>query len=291
MVNVSNAYKEAIKENRVFHHKLDITFQDGFKTTVEDLDIYTFQTAQGTSGTNSFDIGAAVASQLTLKLNNADGIFDDHDFNEAEISAKVGLELADGSIEWLDKGIYTAESGEDSGSSISVNAFDNMAKFDKEYLVSDLAYPATLGSIVRDACSCCGVSLAADTARFDNDNIIVRDRPEDTTTFRQILQWVGQIACKYSAINTEGKLTLKWYDTDLLETTDIEEEKEIFGLHQIKQMQSGSTVQTEDVVITGIKVIEDTEDGETTYQSGTAGYMLKISENKLIQAGNGAAVA
>lgn len=332
MIKTTAAYKEALKEKGIFHHKAIIDFPDGSNDTVEDLDIYTFQISDGTSNTSSFDLGAAIAQQLTLKINNIDGRFDEHDFNGAVITVQVGLELLDGSTEWLDKGKYTAEPGEESGNSISVKAFDDMTKFDQSYSLSKLVYPTTLGTIVRDACSCCGVTLASDTATFDNDNFIVQNRPDDSAlTFRQVLQWVGQIACKFFRIDRFGKLSAQWYDTELLEATWVQKEDTIWTdvdgnaildsegqeigtvieiplkngnsniidvdntdeILKISDLLTGSTIQTDDVVITGIRVNEEDGDSteEITYQSGADGYALEISGNKLIQSGSGATVA
>lgn len=319
MIKTTAAYKEAMKNSRILHHRAEITFKDGTTHTVEDMDLYTFQISDGTSNTGSFDLGSAIAQQLMLKINNTDGIFDGHDFCEAVIVASAGAELLDGSIEWLEKGVYTAEPGEDTGASVTVKAFDNMTKFDKEYSLSKLVYPATLGEIVRDACSCCDVTLAPDSAIFDNYNFIVQTRPEDSSlTFRQALQWVCQIACKYARINKDGKLSLQWYDTALLESvwasgtdtiwtdidgnaildadgneiiissTDIETEENIV---KISDLATGSTIQTDDVVITGICVTEESQEGDITYRSGSVGYMLNISGNKLIQDGSGETVA
>lgn len=332
MIKTTAAYKEALKEKGIFHHKAIIDFPDGSNDTVEDLDIYTFQISDGTSNTSSFDLGAAIAQQLTLKINNIDGRFDEHDFNGAVITVQVGLELLNGAVEWLDKGKFTAEPGEESGNSISVKAFDDMTKFDQPYSLSKLVYPATLGTIVRDACSCCGVTLASDTAAFDNNNFIVQNRPDDSAlTFRQVLQWVGQIACKFFRIDRFGKLSVRWYNTDLLEATWVRKEDTIWAdiagnaildsegqeigtaieiplkngnsniidadnsdeILKISDLLTGSTIQTDDVVITGIRVNEEDGDSteEITYQSGAEGYILEISGNKLIQSGSGATVA
>lgn len=332
MIKTTAAYKEALKEKGIFHHKAIIDFPDGSNDTVEDLDIYTFQISDGTSNTSSFDLGAAIAQQLTLKINNIDGRFDEHDFNGAVITVQVGLELLNGAVEWLDKGKFTAEPGEESGNSISVKAFDDMTKFDQPYSLSKLVYPATLETIVRDACSCCGVTLASDTAAFDNNNFIVQNRPDDSAlTFRQVLQWVGQIACKFFRIDRFGKLSARWYNTDLLEATWVRKEDTIWAdiagnaildsegqeigtaieiplkngnsniidadnsdeILKISDLLTGSTIQTDDVVITGIRVNEEDGDSteEITYQSGAEGYILEISGNKLIQSGSGATVA
>lgn len=295
MIKTTAAYKEAIKKNRIFHHEVNINFADQTSMTVDDVDLFAFQLLDATSNTGSFDIGSAIAQQLLLKLNNVDGKFDNHDFSDAVITAKIGLELSDNSIEWLNKCIFTAEPGTVSGDTISVNAFDNMVKFDADYSQSKLVYPATLGAIVRDACSCCGVTLAPDTATFNKSNYVVQSRPNDSAlTFRQVLQFVGQISCKFFKINTEGKLSAKWYDTDTLESIDmnnVNTEKVIL----IDELHTGSTLQTDDVVITGVKVIEENRDeenssSEVTYKSGTDGYVLEVSGNKLIQGGKGAEV-
>lgn len=295
MIKTTAAYKEAIKKNRIFHHEVNINFADQTSMTVSDVDLFAFQLLDATSNTGSFDIGSAIAQQLLLKLNNVDGKFDNHDFSDAVITAKIGLELSDNSIEWLNKGIFKAEPGTVSGDTISVNAFDNMVKFDADYSQSKLVYPATLGAIVRDACSCCDVTLAPDSATFDKDDYIVQNRPNDSAlTFRQVLQFVGQIACKFFKINTEGKLSVRWYDIDTFESIDIDNvdtEKIIL----IDELHTGSTLQTDDVVITGVKVIEENRDeenssSEVTYKSGTDGYVLEVSNNKLIQGGSGAEV-
>lgn len=295
MIKTTAAYKEAIKENRIFHHEVNIKFADQTSMTVDDIDLFAFQLLDATSNTGSFDIGSAIAQQLLLKLNNVDSKFDNHDFSDAVITAKIGLELSDNSIEWLNKGTFTAEPGTVSGDTISVNAFDNMVKFDADYSQSKLVYPATLEAVVRDACSCCGVTLAPDTANFNKSNYVVQNRPNDSAlTFRQVLQFVGQISCTFFKINTEGKLSAKWYDTDTLESIDmnnVNTEKVIL----IDELHTGSTLQTDDVVITGIKVIEENRDeenssSEVTYKSGTDGYVLEVSGNKLIQGGKGAEV-
>lgn len=301
MINTSDAYKKAIKKNRILYHNVEISFADGSTESADNLELFAFQIADGTSNTGSFDIGAAIAKQLTIKLNNVDRKFDKYDFGKAVIAARVGLELPDGKLEWLDKGTYIAEPGIITDNTITVNAFDYMIRFDKEYSASKLEYPATLGQIVRDACSCCNVTLAPDTASFDNDDFIVQERPDDSVTFRQILQWVGQIACKYSRINSKGKLSLQWYDVTALESDWTKNDNGVqtdqdgtinTNIAVADKLSSGSSIETDDVVITGIKVTEEAEDAkENVYMSGADGYVLSIEENKLIQNGKGATVA
>mgnify|MGYP000000656830 FL=1 len=295
MINTSNAYKNTIKENRVIHNQVRITFADGSIKTAADTGLLQFGITDETSNNSSFDIGSAIAKQITVKINNTDGELTKKNFSGAELSAKVGLEV-NGTVEWLDKGTFYAEPGKDTGDTVTVSAFDKMLSFDQPYTKSKLAYPVTLREILQDACTCCDVPLAADTATFDNSDLTVESRPDDSAlTFRQIIQWVAQIACKYARINNDGQLTLKWYDTSLLglSVSDMQNNNRIV---KIDTMKSGSSVETDDVVVTGVRVTEESETEssgktETIYQYGADGYVLEITGNKLIQSGNGSKIA
>ena len=292
MINTSAEYKETILKNRVLHHEAKMEFVDGTVLTPQDADLYIFKISDNTSNTNSFDIGAAIAKQLELKIDNIEGVYREHNFSGAKITARVGLELSE-TTEWLKKGIFYAEPGTLSGDTVSVTALDSMTKFDKPYTESKLQYPATLGQIVRDACSVCDVSMSADIASFPQSDFVVNTRPSDTSlTFRQTLQYVGEIACLFFKINEDDKLTASWYNTSLLESESIKEDTQT-----VKVEDYTGTIETDDVVITGVKVIEestsdtDEEKSETEYLYGTKGYVLEIKENKLIQDGKGASVA
>lgn len=291
MINTSAEYKETILKNRVLHHEAKIEFTDGTVITVQDAELYTFKISDNTSNTNSFDIGAAIAKQLELKIDNIEGTYSERNFSRAKITARVGLELSE-TTEWLKKGIFYAEPGTLSGDTVSVTALDSMTKFDKSYTESKLQYPATLGQIVRDACSVCDVSMSADIASFPQSSFVVTTRPSDTSlTFRQILQYAGEIACLFFKINEDDKLTASWYNTSLLESENVKENA------QVKIKDYTGTIETDDVVITGVNVVEentsdsDAEKNEIEYLYGTKGYVLEIKENKLIQDGKGASVA
>lgn len=285
MINTSNEYKQAIKENRIFEADVRIQFTDGTILPVTQAGLFGLGIEDNVSGTSSFDIGAAIINQLTLKLDNVDETYDQYDFDGAKITARIGLHLSE-STEWLNKGSYAADPGESSGDVITVKAYDNMKKFDEKYSKSTLKYPATLGSIVRDACTVCGVTLA--TQSFDQDDYVVQGRPGDEAlTFREVLCWVGQIACKWCRCNKDGALELNWYDLE-----GYEDGTGYF--HDIKNLAS-QNISTDDVVITGIKVVQEVEQEEGTatveYLSGTEGYVLSIEGNGLIQGQNGQTVA
>lgn len=320
MKNVSTAFKnELYKGNRNYIKSARIILSDSTIINLDNSDFWSngIKVENAVSSNGSFDIGAVIIGQLTLTLNNIEEKFSDYDFTNAKIdNVKVGLKLPDNTIESLTYGVYTVNETSYNGSIITITAYDNMYKFDKTYSKSNLTYPATLNEIVRDACSVCDVTLQ--TVNFDNDDFVVNEKPADEAiTFRNVLQWVAQIACKYCTIDEYGRLVLSWYDMNVLENIqhldggrfspwtnentvsggtfspwtagniyDGGTFEELRGYHHLYSWNTLSLT-TDDVVITGVRVTEEIEgeDGKenVSYQSGTDGYVLAIEGNKLIQ--------
>ena len=320
MKNVSTAFKNELNnDNRRYVRTARITLADKTEVMLSNSDFWQngLKISSASSGSNSFDIGAVVIGQLTLNINNIDERFSDYDFTDAVIdNVKIGLELPDGTVEYLTYGIFTVDSTNYNGSIISLTAYNNIYKFDKPYSESTLVYPATLSEIVKDACDHCGVSLQS--VEFANDDFVVNERPaDDAITFRNILQWAAQISCHFCDADEQGRLVLKWYDVKMLDGlkhldggffepwekdnvvsggffnpwtkgaiidggsfSDFQEYHHIYSWTRLN-------VATDDVVITGVNVTDEveTEEGRQTISTlvGTSGYVLEISGNKLIR--------
>ena len=325
MKNVSSAFREELKKgNRNYIKSADITLKNGTVLEIDNSDLWQngMKLDTATSSSNSFDLGAIITGQLTLTLNNIDEKFSDYDFTDCTATnVKVGLKLPDGTTESLSYGKFYLNEAKYNGSIITLTFYDSIYKFDRPYSKSSLSYPATLRQIVQDACSVCGVTLG--TVTFDQDDFVVQERPDDSSiTFRQVLQWVGQIACYYFYADSQGRLSMKWYDLSAFEDADnifLEDsdgnfvldaqEDKIFTFVENGTIYPGTTMPhhnlasfvslntgLDDVVITGIKVIQevDGESGgkeEISYQSGNDGYVLAVSKNKLIQGDSGNTIA
>ena len=285
MRNLSSNWKEKVKNGMDVQYLkyADITLTDGTVLNLTSANLWAngFSFEDSVSNDSSFDIGSAIINVLNLSINNFDGEYSDYDFEGAEVICYVGMEFDDGTTEKIR--ICTAtvvEQPEDETVTIDLTCEDNMRKFDRNYSDSKLNYPATRGQIVRDACEVCGVTLQ--TTSFDRDDYIVQTRPsDDALTFRQVLQWVAQIGCQWLRCDEYGRLCVKWYDTEKIDAQKID-------------TTYSFTPQHTDVVITGIQVTEysDSSDEEPeSYMVGTQGYVLAISDNKLIHKGDGQTVA
>lgn len=261
----------------------DITLTDGTVLNLTSADLWQngLSFEDSVSSDSSFDIGSAIVNVLDLSINNFNGEYSGYDFEGAEVVTYVGLELDNETTEKIRICTMTVvEQPEDETVTIDLTCEDNMRKFDRNYSDSKLKYPATRGQIIRDACEVCGVTLQ--TTSFDRDDYIVQIRPDnEALTFRQVLQWVAQIGCQWLRCDEYGRLCVKWYDT---EKTDAQKIDTTYGF----------TPQHTDVVITGIQVTEysDSSNEEPeSYMVGTQGYVLAISDNKLIRKGDGQTIA
>ena len=335
MKNVSSAFREELKkDNRNYIKSADITLKSGTVLKIDNSDLWQngMKLDTATSNPNSFDLGAIITGQLTLTLNNIDEKFSDYDFTDCTATnVKVGLKLPDGTTESLSYGKFYLNEAKYNGSIITLTFYDSIYKFDRPYSKSSLSYPATLRQIVQDACSVCGVTQG--TFTFDQDDFVVQERPDDSSiTFRQVLQWVGQISCQYFYADVQGRLRMAWYDVGLLDSlvTDVEEgflqdtageyvldhnsekintlkllsepdddvEESPYDDTMFHEIESFTSLTTglDDVVITGIRIIQevDSEDGgkeNITIQYGTDGYVLGIEGNKFITEENASDVA
>ena len=285
MRKLSNRWKEKVKTGMDVQYLkyADITLTDGTVINLTSADLWQngLSFEDSVSSDSSFDIGSAIVNVLDLSINNFNGEYSGYDFEGAEVVTYVGLELDNETTEKIRICTMTVvEQPEDETVTIDLTCEDNMRKFDRNYSDSKLKYPATRGQIIRDACEVCGVTLQ--TTSFDRDDYIVQIRPDnEALTFRQVLQWVAQIGCQWLRCDEYGRLCVKWYDT---EKTDAQKIDTTYGF----------TPQHTDVVITGIQVTEysDSSNEEPeSYMIGTQGYVLAISDNKLIRKGDGQTIA
>lgn len=312
MRNLSTEFKEQQNSgNRNYLKYADFTFTDGSTLSITDKDLWSngFKFEDAVSQSGSFDIGAAIVNKLTLQINNFSGKYTDYIWDGARVVCHIGLELSTGIEKIRICTMTVTDAPYQNTAIISLTCEDSMRLFDRDYSDSKLTYPATRLQIIQDACDVCGVTLQS--ARFDNDDLIIQNRPDDSSiTFRQVIAWVAQMGCQWEKTDAYGRLCLGWYKNEVPDDFYNKEEvpwkdiegKDILdttGAQIITVMQKGITaIDTNgftpwlyDVEITGIKVTEYVENSSQneakTYQSGKYGYVIEISDNKLIQEGTG----
>ena len=318
MLNASTAYrKKLLEDSKVFYQRVVITLTDNTELTLDNTKLWkgglSFDEAVSSDG--AFEVGAAIINSCSFTINNIDESYSQYDFSLARVVVSVGLEVSEGNIEYLQKGVYIVDDTSYNGSLIRLSCLDKMSLFDRVY-DTQLAFPATLAQIVNDACLKCGVTLNANSTNFPHKTYSVAEKPSsEDTTYREMIAYCAQIAGCYAKVNNLGYLTFGWYNQSLIQTTPTLRERMsdianfIFNDYKLYSWQGLITsafinadglpstgivnfsgifshnVCMDDVVITGVQVAYhvpgENTDGKVT--TGTEGYVISIEDNALIQ--------
>lgn len=222
---------------------------------------------------SKIEVGSAVAAELTLKLKNDDGKYDNTVFEGAEVFVKIGIKKWDAHrwenavIHWIPCGYFTIDEPPRALSTITISALDRMILFDKTVDISKLSFPMTVADLLNKICTICGVTLAIDITRLPNKDYQITAYPEgQDLTYRTLLQWCAALTGTCAFMNYDGNLELKWYEQTDLTISPSE--------------RYNSDMQENDVAITGI-YFKDA--ANTEYIAGTDDYCLDLSSNGLLQ--------
>lgn len=283
-MKVSNTYREVLKIGPEFHIWADMVLKSGEQLSLKESDLMagTFEFIDSTSASGKLEIGTITAQQFKVNLNNFYNKFSASELEGAVITPYISLvtrmDWRGPQLEQLKRGQFTVSGPKSVGSAIQLSAWDNMLNFAQAYAKSTLKYPATLGQIVADACTCCGVTLATPT--FTNSGYSVASRPSDSAlTFRDVISYAAKLAGCFARCNADGALELRWYDFSRFSLPDTDENMpwELSGMKE-------SDIKEADTVVTGVQVT-GTDSAKTLYTSGQDGFVISISNNPLAQDG------
>lgn len=329
MLNVSAKWQRAVMLDNDINVNCfaDIVTASGEKIPISDSELWAngFEVNDSTSSNGTFTIGALIAGKLKIKLNNIYEDYNKYDFDKASVTAYVSKSFSDGTTEKLKIGEYRVSETSYDGSLITLTCLDNINNFNREY-DSNLSYPTTAYEVVRDACIKCDVPFTM--ARFDNSDYVINEIPSDNQklTYGQVIAYILQLSGLWGKCGHDGELLIGWYDmsqfdsqnynggTFSTKTTPYSDGDSVDGgtfkysdgdsadggtftearnYHNI-YTQKDLNVATDDVVITGVKVIVTSKEDETkdvNVLAGKEGYVISITDNPFIPADKAQAVA
>lgn len=330
MLNVSAKWQRAVMLDNDINVNCfaDIVTASGEKIPISDSELWTngFEVNDSTSSNGTFTIGALVAGKLKIKLNNIYEDYSKYDFDKASVTAYVSKSFSDGTTEKLKIGEYRVSETSYDGSLITLTCLDNINNFNREY-DSNLSYPTTAYEVVRDACIKCDVPFTM--ARFDNSDYTINEIPSDNQklTYGQVIAYVLQLSGLWGKCGHDGELLIGWYDMSQFDSqgydggtfstkttpysdgdtlnggnfTDYSSGDSVDGgtftearnYHNV-YTQKDLNVATDDVVITGVKVIVTSKEDKTkdvNSLAGKEGYVVSISDNPFISADKAQTVA
>lgn len=300
MVNVSQDIIKSFNEGNQQTALIEVTA--GGKTfTITDADIIQggLKIDRYCVTNSKIEVGSAVASELSLKLRNYDGKFNDVSFEGAVLNVKIGIHAAntpelgkfilgksvlgftkglgnfilgtgrlgdysvDTEVYWVPCGLFIVDTPPRKLSTISISALDYMVLFDREVNTSALSFPIHVDALIHKICSICNVTLATDVSVLPNHYFSIGGLPDTNQklTYRQLLQWCAQLTGTCAFMDGSGRLVLKWYEQTGVTITASE--------------RYSSDMLENDITITGFTC----DDGKgNTYLSGTADYTLDLSD-------------
>lgn len=287
MVNVSQDIIKSFNEGNKQTALIEVTA--GSKTfTITDADIIQggLKIDRYCVTNSKIEVGSAVASELSLKLRNYDGKFNDVFFEGAVLNVKIGIKLSsvlegatlgkgilgrmilgsassDQDVAYVPCGLFIVDTPPRKLSTISISALDYMVLFDREVNASALSFPIHVDALIQEICSICNVTLATDVSVLPNHYFSIGGLPDTNQklTYRQLLQWCAQLTGTCAFMDGSGSLVLKWYEQTGVTITASE--------------RYSSDMLENDITITGFTC----DDGKgNTYLSGTADYTLDLSD-------------
>lgn len=283
MVNVSQDIIKSFNEGNKQTALIEVTA--GSKTfTITEADIIQggLKIDRYCVTNSKIEVGSAVASELSLKLRNYDGKFNDVSFEGAVLNVKIGIKLSSvledatlgkailgrmilgsASFAYVPCGLFIVDTPPRKLSTISISALDYMVLFDREVNTSALSFPIHVDTLIQRICSICNVTLATDVSVLPNHYFSIGGLPDTNQklTYRQLLQWCAQLTGTCAFMDGSGQLVMKWYEQTGVTITASE--------------RYSSDMLENDITITGFIC----DDGKgNTYLSGTADYTLDLSD-------------
>jgi len=240
----------------------------GIEITEADILVGGFTLDRYSMCTDRIEIGSAVASELTLTLQNLIGTFDAVRFEGAEMHVELGVKDwdTDSEVQWISLGYFTADKQPKNTSTVKVTALDRMVLFDKDIDWDQYTFPCTLQYLIQRTCTLCGVTLATNLTTLPNYDYEITYCPETTLPYRTLIQWGAFLTGTCALMNENGQLAFRWY-------TDC-------GVTIGAGQRYSHDIEEDDITISG--VYYKAESG-LEYLAGTADYCLEMNGCQILQ--------
>lgn len=196
MITTSDKYKTAIsKSGRHFRLKIDIagTAYTGIKS---------FKLKGGTNSSEQITFGDAVSSYIEFILTD---VPKNTILKGRQAIPYIGLELDDGTVEWIKKGVYNLEKPVRSGEFIKLTAYDNFALCYKGFFAG-LSGNQKIDAILQEQCKKIGIEYAGGA-----DDVTYKVNSLQGLTIIEAVSVLAAYCGKNAVMDKDGKLRLVWY--------------------------------------------------------------------------------
>ena len=262
--------------NKHYRQVLRITFNGKYENfTIDETEIIQggFTTDRYSVSGSKIELGSAIAAELTLKVKNYDGKYDETVFEGGELFVEVGIKKWDAHrweqavVHYIPCGYFIIDTPPRAKTTISISALDRMVLFDKTADLSQITFPIRVDNLIERVCQICGVTLTTDVTQLPNANYVVQSAPTtQSLTYRTLIQWCAFLTATCAYMDYDGKLVFKWYEQTGYQVTPAE--------------RYSSDMYENDITLTGI-VYTGSDNG--VYVTGETTYALTYSGCDILQ--------
>jgi hypothetical protein len=290
MYPVTDAVKALYAAEQRQFLRITGTDKNGVAINITDANVVlgSFNIDRYSCNGNRLEVGTAIAAEMTVKLDNHAGTYNGVVFEGTELFVEIGI---GDPVQWMPCGYFTPDEQPRTANQITIHALDRMVKFDNSvpgllpwttetgeivtneadqpiYFMTDLAYPATIQSIIQTVCGYYYIPFTQDISSFPNYNYTISEAPnlQQPTTFRNIIQWCAGIMGTCAWIDWTGSLWFSWYGA----TT---------GYVSTPANRFSSDLHEDDVEITGVQY---TNLQNYTVLAGRPEYTIDMTGNYLM---------
>lgn len=269
MYNISQKAKELLKNNSRQTVTIEVSAGEDSFSIHEDRVLQGGLTIDRYANSGErLEIGSAIAAELSLKIKNDDGLYNDVFFEGAELSITLGIK------DWTDPtseeesipcGKFIIDTPPRSKSTIHIKALDYMIKLDKYADLSLFTFPISIRSMINRIAYLCDIDVSAKT--LPNENYIIEKAPStESLTYRNLVQWCAFITGTNAYFDGEGCLQFAWYEYtgEVISASD----------------RYSSDLYEKDISITGLKY---TNSDNETITKGVEGYMISYAGCDILQ--------
>lgn len=271
MYSVSSAYKTQVKAaTRDWAIKLALSLDSGetYELTEQDIESGTFTYQESSTCSDTIQVGSVYSNSLDFSLINKDGRFNEDNFQDAVVTPQIGLQLPDGTWEYIPLGKFNVYDPGKKLSTISMHSLDNMYKLNTPFSAVNIQYPINVAALIVGICDHCVVPISAQlTTELMSLGITLNSFDPGDVTCRDILGYVGCLLGKNLRFNRLGILESFWYNTSIDSTTDAD-------------TRNTSDFSDFKVNITGVRL---SDNAGTEYWKGDSSLVAQLDSNPLIQ--------
>lgn len=220
MYAVSDAFLAAVQKNtRHYYWSGKITTKSGtvYEFRPEEIVKGSGYISAQCCGSSEIELGTVYAAEFGISLLSK---IDRYTLKDARVEPVCNLRLDDGTYEVVPMGIFEVSEANRKARTLELKGYDYMLRFERTF--NGFETVGTPYDFIALCCKACRVEMAQTKEQIEamtNGTETLSIYPEnDIETYRDCLFYVGQVLAGFFVINREGKLEIRQYGMDPVQT-------------------------------------------------------------------------